>query len=91
MAIKPQHLSQLSGAGQRNVQFRFCLRYQRLYELLPSSRVWYELLNLVFFNNTNSYVKKAHMKSEVKMLLFCFLKSLLLTSQDDLCNFLFVI
>ena len=31
----------------------------------------------------NGYVKKAHMKSEIKMLFSCFLKNLLLSSQDD--------
>ena len=49
------------------------------------------MLTLGFVKVTRGYVKKAHMKSEIKMLFSCFLKNLLLSSQDDLYNLLFVI
>jgi hypothetical protein len=45
---------------------------------------YHVMLTIGFVKVPNGYVKKAHMKSEVKVLLSCFLKSLLLTSQDDL-------
>ena len=49
------------------------------------------MLTFGFIKVTRGYVKKAHMKSEIKMLFSCFLKNLLLSSQDDLYNLLFVI